>query len=296
VPGFFQALASQLAQKWASLLLLPGALFIATAWIAANLGHAHALDAGRLDTAMSAKFRSLSNGSTGAQIVTVIAFLLLATGVGLAVQAMAGPTRALWLGRWPGWAARRLVRCRRSRWNRLVQRRQTAAGIADAAIRQAALDAAAARINRMALAEPGRPTWMGDRIQAVERVSFDRYGLDLTFGWPRLWLVLPDTVRTEITAANSSFVDAVAVGAWTAPYVVLACLWWPAAVGAVAVGVTGWARGRSAIADLGAMSEAAVDLHGRSLAKALGVGQIDATAPLTLAEGNAITNIVRKGR
>ncbi|MCX4821430.1 hypothetical protein OG883_16260 [Streptomyces sp. NBC_01142] len=294
--GFFQALASQLAAKWVSLLLLPGALFTATAWIAAHLGHAHALDVGRLDDTVSVNYRSLSHGSTGAQILTVIVFLLAATGVGLVVQALAGPTRALWLGRWPGWAAARLVRHRRNRWNSLVQRRRSAAGITDAVARQAAVDAAAARINRMALAEPGRPTWMGDRIHAVEQVSFDRYGLDLTFCWSRLWLVLPDSVRTEITVANSAFAGAVAVGAWTVPYLGLACVWWPAAVVAVFVGVTGWARGRSAVADLGALAEAAVDLHGRSLAQALGVGGTDATMPLDTTEGKAVTDIVRKGR
>jgi hypothetical protein len=42
----------------------------------------------------------------------------------------------------------------------------------------------------------------GDRIHAIEQVALDRYGLDLTFAWPRLWLVLPENVRAELNAAR----------------------------------------------------------------------------------------------
>jgi hypothetical protein len=44
------------------------------------------------------------------------------------------------------------------------------------------------------------------------------------------------------------------------------------------------------------MTEAAIDLHGRTLATALGVGDADATGPLTPDEGREITALVRKGR
>jgi hypothetical protein len=130
---------------------------------------------------------------------------------------------------------------------------------------------------------------MGDRIHALEQIAHNRYGLDLTFAWPRLWLVLPDTTRSEITAAHAAFAAAVATGTWAWPYLLLATLWWPAALIAVAVGASGWARARAAIADLTALSEAAVDLHGRALALALGVAEEDSAGPLTLTEGEQLT-------
>lgn len=50
---------------------------------------------------------------------------------------------------------------------------------------------------------------MGDRVAAVEQISVDRYGLDLRFGWPRPWLVLPEHIRAELTTANGQFAAAV---------------------------------------------------------------------------------------
>jgi hypothetical protein len=63
------------------------------------------------------------------------------------------------------------------------------------------------------------------------------------------------------------------------------------------IGLTGWARGRAAVADLTTLTEAALDLHGRTLAAALGIGDpTEETGPLTISEGERITDLVRKGR
>ncbi|KPI31779.1 hypothetical protein OV320_0187 [Actinobacteria bacterium OV320] len=72
-------------------------------------------------------------------------------------------------------------------------------------------------------------------------------------------------------------------------------MWWPAALIGAVIGITGWARARAAVSDLSALSEAAVDLHARTLATALGIS-VDATGPITIAEGERITALVRKGR
>ncbi|HET8662463.1 MAG TPA: hypothetical protein VFM55_26220 [Micromonosporaceae bacterium] len=137
---------------------------------------------------------------------------------------------------------------------------------------------------------------MGDRIHAVERIALDRYGLDLAFAWPRLWLVLPGTTREEITAAHAAFAGAVAIGTWAWPYLLLGTVWWPAALVGVAIGTTGWVRARAAITDLSALSESALDLHGRTLAAALGAADKDSCGPLTISEGSEVSAIVRKGR
>lgn len=300
---FLTELANKLADRWATLLLIPGVLFAAAVGIGVRLGQAHALDYTQLTAAVSAAATTIARQSAGTQAVLVAAVLLAASGTGLAVQGLAGLTRLLWLGPWPRLLApvhRWRVVSRRRRWCQRVQQRRTVEQAHPRASRtpdqQQEINTAAERANRIAWSEPGRPTWMGDRIHALEQIAQHRYGLDLTFSWPRLWLVLPDTARTEITAAHAGFAAAAAIATWAWAYLLLAILWWPAAVIAVAVGVTGWVRARAAIADLTALSEAAVDLHGRVLAVALGVAKENSAGPLTLTEGEQLSALSRKGR
>ncbi|MFI6169408.1 hypothetical protein ACIBCN_21690 [Nocardia sp. NPDC051052] len=303
VGNFFQELAKKLAERWAVLLMLPGALFVMIAWAGSRLGQRHALDWSRLNGIVSTTAASISRQSPGTQAVLVVAVLLAATGAGAATQALAGWTRLIWLGQWPRVLApwqRWRIRRRRHRWHGHVQRRQRLEQAAPRPTRtteqQDAIDVAAGRANRIAMAEPGRPTWMGDRIHAVERVALNRYGLDLPFTWPRLWLVLPDATRTEIATTHGAFAAAVATGTWAWPYLFLGIRWWPAILIGVVVSLVGRAHGRSAVADLTTLSESALDLHARLLAKALGVAGEQSTGPLTLTEGFEVTALVRKGR
>lgn len=298
--GFFQELAKKLAERWLTLLVVPGAMLLAAVWAGLHLGHAHALSVDLLNTNVVDARIAVGEQPGGTQALLVIAVLLGAAGVGLVVQALAGMTRRLWLGLWPKPLKRALVNRRRRRWtDRLNARRaleSTCPADARTAAQQDEVNALAARVNRLAQTRPGRPTWMGDRMHGVEQIALNRHGLDLAFGWPRLWLVLPDTARTEISSAHAAFAAAVAVGTWAWPYLLLAILWWPAAAIAVGIGVTGWARARSAVADLAAISESAVDLYGRLLATSLGVALEGSVGPLAVAEGEKVTSLIRKGR
>ncbi|MCE6997272.1 hypothetical protein LZG04_21055 [Saccharothrix sp. S26] len=297
--GFFQELAKILAQRWLGLLALPGAFFTAAAWVALTLGQSKALDHTLLTRRATAAATAVKNLPPGAQLLLVLGVLVLAVGVGFAVQALAGLTRRVWLGQWPRRLAAVRTAARRRRWHRLVDLRrelERAAPPPRTRDEQDRVNAAAHRVNRLALAEPGRPTWMGDRVHAVESVSWHRYGLDLTFGWPRLWLVLPDTTRAELSGAHSAFAASVATGTWALPYLALGVLWWPAALIGLAVGLTGWARARAAITDLSSLAEAAVDLHGRTLVATLGITDPDQVGPLAVGEGEQATDLMRKGR
>jgi hypothetical protein len=292
--GFFEELARKLAERWLALLLLPGALFLVLVVVGGWQGQRAALDWSRFRQGVDGCSAALVRLPVGMQGVFLVIVLLASAGVGLAVQALAGVTRFVWLGRWPRRLRRWRVRVRRRRWHDLVERRRSLS--TENPDHREDLDLLAERANRIALAQPGRPTWMGDRVHAVEQVALARFGLDLTFGWPRLWLVLPDTVRAEIAAAEAGFASAVATGTWSMPYLALALVWWPAAAVAAVFGVTGWSRARAAVSDLGALSESAVDLHGRTLALALGVGGQDEKGVLTTEQGRKVTAIVRKGR
>ena len=300
---FFRTLATKLAEQWVTLLVLPAALFVLATWAGAHLAQAHALDWSLLQRDLAATVARLTRQSGATQAVLVITVLLVSAGVGLAVQALAGVTRIVWLGQWPRpfeRLGRWRVKHRVERWRQRIEQRRALELAHPSSSRtddqQRQIDVAAAHVNRFSWAEPGRPTWMGDRGHSVERIVLDRYGLDLPFAWPRLWLVLPETPRAEITAANAAFAAAVATGTWALPYLLLGTVWWPAAVAGVALGVTGWARGRSAITELAALTEATLDLHGRTLAVAIGVADKDTAGPLQITEGRQISTVVRKGR
>ena len=301
--NFFGELIQKLADRWVGLLAVPGVLFVASVWMGLQLGWAHALDPRLLVARSTTLGAALSRVPGPARILAVVAMLLAAAGVGLIVQALAGPVRTWWLGQWPPgarWAARRLTRARIRHWTRLVEHRQDLQQRYPPPDRtpeqQQEIDDVAHQINRLSMAKPARPTWMGDRIAAVEQISVDRYGLDLRFGWPRLWLVLPKDVQAELTAANGQFAAAVVTGAWALLYLVLGALWWPALSIALITGLSAWTRARTAVAELTNLSESAVDLHGRTLAVALGAAPADSTGLLTSAEGEQITRQVRKGR
>ncbi|WLW53344.1 hypothetical protein [Streptomyces sp. YU58] len=301
--GFFQQLAKALADRWISLLVLPGAFFLGAVWLSVTLGHADAWNVALLTRRADSTATSIAGLSSGAQALLVVAVLAGASGVGFVVQTLAGVTRRVWLGPWPRpfapVAAARTAR-RRARWHRLVEERRALEDASPARRtreQQDRIDTAAHRVTRLAMAEPGRPTWMGDRVHAVESIAYHRYGLDLAYGWSRLWLVLPDAARAELTAAHTAFAAAVATGTWAVPYLLLTAVWWPALLVAAGIGLTGWARARAAVADLTTLTEATLDLHGRTLAAALGIGDpTEATGPLTISEGERVTDLVRKGR
>ncbi|MFE6554114.1 hypothetical protein ACFVHS_37830 [Streptomyces sp. NPDC057746] len=301
--GFFQQLAKTLADRWISLLVLPGVFFLGGVWLAVSLGHGQAWNVVLLTRQAENAATTVADLPTGAQALLVVVVLAGAAGTGFVVQALAGVTRRIWLGQWPrplGQLVAAQTARRRAQWHRLVAERRAlerASPGTRTREQQDEIDTVAQRLTRLAMAEPGRATWMGDRIHAVESIAYHRYGLDLTYGWSRLWLVLPDATRTELTAAHSAFAAAVATGTWAVPYALLAVVWWPAMLVAAGIGLTGWARARAAVADFTTLTEAAVDLHGRTLAAALGVGDTpQETGPLTISEGERITDLVRKGR
>lgn len=300
---FFGELAKQLTERWLSLLTVPGVLFLAAGWTGFQLGQTHAFDVRQLAEAVRNAVTEITRWPGIGQALVAVGLLLASAAVGLVVQGLVVPVRALSLGQWaPGLRrlGRSLTTRRRNRWNNLVKKRTALEKEHPrhdrTAEQQQHIDRLAGRINQIAMAEPGRPTWMGDRVHALAQVAIDRYGLDLTFGWPRLWLVLPDDIRAELNTAQGGFATAMFTTAWSLPYLALSLLWWPAALASVAIAAFGLSRARATITTFTEMVEATLDVHGRDLAIALGVADPASTGPLTPDEGQHITDIARKGR
>lgn len=128
--GILSELGKKLAEKWLSLLVLPGALFLAVAMAGHSLGHTHALDLPQLAEYVSQWARAPVTSTVGGQVV------LLAAGLGgaaAAAQAVGSIIERITLAAdWRGWApvvrylADRDTRRRQERWGRAAQQWQKA--------------------------------------------------------------------------------------------------------------------------------------------------------------------------
>lgn len=293
--GFLAALGDKLAEKWLALLVLPGLLLVGVAAGGRVLGQQHPFDADRLSRRIDTLAAEPAAHATGTVVLLSAAVLAASAGVGLLAAVLGGAVERLWLGEWPGWAApaaSALSGRRQRRWD-VAQERYRAAVSARVRGTGAPDTVHLNEVrNRIALARPLRPTWMGDRLVAADSRVHRVYDLDLGFAWPRLWLVLPDAARTDLLAARTAVVAAARRGGWALLYLAVGGWWWPAAV----IGLVGlpaaWYQAREAVSAHAELVESAVDLYGRDLAAALGVPCPDG---FTREVGLAVTRLVRKG-
>jgi hypothetical protein len=232
-------------------------------------------------------------------LVGAVGILTGAAGAGLAATALGQLTQQAWTTQGRHAPARWLTSWRRRRWNRAYATVRTALA---AAARTAAtaspppapaltLEAAVAACTRICLVQADRPTWIGDRLRAVDERIHRSYRLDVSAAWPRLWLLIPETARTELAAAHDSYTAAARLTGWGLLYLTVAIWWWPALLIAAVTGVTAWIRARAATAVLADLVETTVDLYGPELARQLGITCPDLLTPDI---GHAVTIAVRK--
>ncbi|KUL55470.1 hypothetical protein ADL22_00830 [Streptomyces sp. NRRL F-4489] len=293
---FLGDLGRQLAQRWTGRLGLPGVLLAATALAGSALGQRHAFDHARLAHRAAAGAAAFAARPPAVQLLLAGGLLLAVAAAGAAVESAAGVVLRLWLGPWPralrGPAAALTAR-REGRWaaaQRRVADLQAALPAPRAPAEARELDEAAAAREAIAPARPSRPTWMGDRVAGADARVLHQYGLDLAAVWPRLWLVLPQEVRDEVTAARRRVEAAARLATWAVPFAALAVVWWPALPLAAVPALAGWRRGRSAVATYAVLLEAAVDVHAADLA-----ARAEEGGEWTVERGEALTRRLRKG-
>ncbi|PWR14197.1 hypothetical protein DKT69_17495 [Micromonospora sicca] len=290
--AFLAELGKQLVTRWTVALMVPGALFAGAVVLAHVLGHHHATELQALPTWLDGVTGA---GGPGALLITAAAFLLGAAAAGLTAQSVGVFAAWTWSLSPAGPVLRRLAGWRRRRWEQAdaevaEAERALLADTADAALRARARRAIARRA-AVCLVEPERPTWIGDRLHAADVRVHRSYGIDLAAAWPRLWLVLADEVRGELTAVQERCALAARLAGWGILYAALGAFWWPALVIGVGTLLTARYRARLAIAVYTDLVEATVDLHGRELAVQLG---LPCPGRLTAEIGEQITAIVRK--
>lgn len=283
--GFLAEIGSKLADRWATLLVIPGLLYTTAVTTATVLGQQHALSYAALSRKLTAWANNPALRPVGGTVLILSAILAGSVIVGLVAAAGGRFVEILWTLPGRHVPARWLAESRR-------ERSRKAKAIADDDFStQAQVIKAIRQADRICLVEADCPTWIGDRLRAC-RVRIQRaYGLDLTAVWPRLWLIVPDAVRSELGAARDAFSAAARLTAWAILYLILGAWWWPAIPIALVIGITAVTKGRLAAGNLADLIEAAVDLHGGELATQFGV-----SVPLTPAGGAQLTALMGKSR
>ncbi|SEU47822.1 hypothetical protein [Nonomuraea wenchangensis] len=301
--GLLEEVGKKFAERWLTLLVLPGALFLCALYAAVSLDGfdfaALAREADRFDA---------KNRGDGFALLFLVVFGLLSAAAGLAVSALGTLVERLWLAeRWTAWpvplyrAALWRVTARARAWDAAFAaqeelRRRYLRGLIPGAepsgVTERDVLRARARVTGKCPERPGRPTWMGSRIQAVTDRFWAECSLDLPSVWPSLWLFLPDTTRTELRQAREALTRAAALAAWAVPYLAAALWWWPALLLPPALAAAGWRRGRRAAEAYALLMEATVRLHGPGLAASLGLVQV---GPLDTTLGERLT-LVTQGR
>jgi hypothetical protein len=119
------------------------------------------------------------------------------------------------------------------------------------------------------LSEEYMPTKLGNILRAAENRPYERYGLVTTICWPRLWLLLPEGTKQELTEARTALNTAARTFLWSFLFLVWTIwAWWvPLVTLVVAFWAYRWAL--SAAVVYGDLLEAAFDLHRFELYEAL---------------------------
>ena len=259
--SFWEAIGGKLADRWAA-VSVPALIF----WLgglAAWIYHR-----GGLHTVSAPTW--LKGQSSVEQAAVIVIALLGVAASGVVVERAATPVLRLLEGYWPSWSAP----LRRRLTTRLASRAANEAPAwqeAHARVRGANLAAedlvAYNRLERRRRRRPAAagyflPTPIGNILRAAERRPIDKYGLDTITVWPHLWLLMPETTRSELRAARASLDTAVVAAIWGILFCAFAAFTWLVIPIGLAVAITAVTVVIPARAQIfGELIEAAYDLH-----------------------------------
>jgi len=253
---------------------------------------------------LNANFKTLEHEPAGLQIAVIILALIVVAASGAVVQFLSTPVLRILEGYWPrqlarfrGFLIKRLERRARrqdAEWQRLLPRVQPSA---EPTPDELSTFARLERARRRRPNAPSRymPTRIGNILRAAETRPADKYGLDAVVLWPRLWLVLPDSTRSELFDARYALNSAISAGIWGVFFCFFAPLtFWAIPVGiAIAVGaVTVWAPARAEA--FGELVEASYDLYRGDLYRQLR-WPLPADPKDELAQGESLTSYLWRG-
>jgi hypothetical protein len=267
---FLETVSSKLAETWVAQVLSPAFAFWAgglALWVWGHEGTG----------ALGAIRRWKAGGDDTSLIVLAIMFLLVVVASGTLVQRTALPVLHLLEGYWPRWLSRPrrwLERQQQKRKQQLEEEWQATAGPVHEGTATAEQNDRYVELDELLRRFPDRetvmPTALGNILRASELRPRDRHGLDPTVCWVHLWLILPDSARTELNAARSALDGAAVALTWSALFVVWTVwVWWVPLVAAAAIAIVRAAVLLPAARTWADLVEATVELYGPRLADTL---------------------------
>ena len=293
--GFLTELGTKIADRWMNLLVLPGLLWTAALAAGLRLGQEHPVDLARLRVWLDQIAGQPASHDIATVALAAAALLLAAAAVALAASALGVLLQRLWVvpGDLP--PAAWLRRYRQHQWQQAKAQLKTAFARAahprdhhtEPAEAARQVRRAQRRRDRLGASQPVRATRIGDRFHATAFRIRDHNGLDLDLVWPRLWTVLPDSLRTDLTTAQDAYSAAARLAAWGLLYLALTVVWWPAVLISLTILFAAAMRARASADVLADLIETAADLHAKDLATTLDLPLPDVTDPAGL--GRSIT-------
>lgn len=256
----WEGLGGKLAERWLELLFSPALVFwVLGLWLVLPSGDWVALD------------KALNAAPTLRQAITVAAALLVVVSAAV-VRHLRFPALRLLEGYWPlprepflRFTRRRLAQ-QQARFQALSAQRLENLSADDLAEYQ--------RLDEALMYIPGdarylMPSRLGCILRAAEMAPWERYRLDGVICWSRLWLLLPENVRDELSQARAEL-DA-AAELWLWGWLFLAWMPWAAWIPALAQALMFYAYRRAlrAAEVYAALIVAAYDLHRFQLYQAL---------------------------
>lgn len=258
---FWEGIAGSTAEKWVDRLLSPALIF----WAAGVIAYAASHGWGAIGQFLSSLDDIMA-------VLLAAGGLLLVAASAKAIEAVQRGALHLLEGYWPRWMAplcRWLISRSRQRrdelrreWGRLASRFNQ---LSEEEKRQYA------RLDAMLTEDyplPNRllPTRLGNRLRSAEDYPKRRYELTTSVIWPRLWLILADGTRAELTSARDRLNADVRLVVWSALLLVWLVLgaWW---VILLAIGGVVWGYWQALIEAgvYGDLIRAAVDVHRNEL-------------------------------
>lgn len=279
IEKFWEKMSEELAGEWNARLLTPALAF----WGATAVLILYRFDAWK-SLRLFLKSKSLLLG--GAALVGLLFVLVVSTAV---VQWLTLPVLRLLEGYLPRFLGRLRLKGVERLNLALVEKENEYGRLGDLleagrtdslqAERYALLEAELA--NYPQDANLRLPTRLGNTLRAAEEYPYERYGLEITVTWPRLWLLLSESTRQELLAARQSLDAAVQMSIWGLAFLLSAFLAWGASrpasalllVGAILPGLgvllAAWLRAHSAAEIYAVLLRSAYDLYRFNLYEAL---------------------------
>ena len=267
--SFLAEIGKKLADRWLDLLIFPGLIWAGALTAGIQLGQADPFDIRRLESWLNQVAAQPAAHTAGTVLLVSGGLLLASAAAGLCVSGIGYALQCLWALSGSGRLARHLVRIRSRWWQRRTETLRAAVATAthpglrdeDRPTALAAVRVAERHRAKLGSSPPVAPTWIGERFRLAANHVSDAYGIDPGLAWPRLWAVLPDNMRADLTAAQDAYAGAARLLGWGLVYAVTGAIWWPAVIVGAVVSVGGWWRARGTASIVADLIETAFDLY-----------------------------------